>query len=454
MRLRTKTTQALLVLILGLIPLKGTAETLTDALQSAYQNSGLLQQNRALLHAANEDLVQAVAAMRPILDWAISRQYNLRGGSNSHTDQTELSANWQVYGFGRARLRRDALKETVLSTRQKLIAVEQNVLLQTVQAYMNLRRATETEGLRKANVGLIEQELRAARDRFEVGEVTRTDVALAEARLAAARAQLAAASGDRIRQTAAFEQIVGRPPGPLSAPPDVPNIPKDVDTALGQAQRGHPDLLDVQHQIAAAELYVKAERRFILSTVSLSAKRTLTETDESSRTSSAAITFSGPIYQGGAMSSKVRAAMARRNAARGQLHNTKGLIEQGVKNGYVLLDVAQASAVASERQVQAATVAFRGVREEAALGARTTLDVLNAEQELLDARASRISAAADEQIAAYTILAAMGQLTVQSLNLDVKTYDPEQYYGLAKSAPISISGKGRALRRALESMNQ
>jgi outer membrane protein len=127
-------------------------------------------------------------------------------------------------------------------------------------------------------------------------------------------------------------------------------------------------------------------------------------------------------------------------------------IDQEVRKAFVLLDVARASGEATDRQIEAASVAFRGVREEAALGARTTLDVLNAEQELLDARVTRISTSIDEQIAAYTILASMGKLTAVSLELGVKTYDPTEYYNLVKTAPIAKSKQGKALDRVLKGL--
>ena len=127
-------------------------------------------------------------------------------------------------------------------------------------------------------------------------------------------------------------------------------------------------------------------------------------------------------------------------------------IEQGVRNAFVQLDVARASGEATDRQIEAASVAFRGVREEAALGARTTLDVLNAEQELLDARVTSISTSIDEQTAAYAVLASMGKLTALSLKLGVKTYDPDEYYNLAKTAPIAKSKQGKALDRVLEAL--
>jgi len=148
----------------------------------------------------------------------------------------------------------------------------------------------------------------------------------------------------------------------------------------------------------------------------------------------------------------VRQFQARRDAVRAALHITRHNLEQEVGNAYSFLQVARASLQASDEQVRAATVAFRGVREEATLGARTTLDVLNAEQELLNARANVISAQADQVIASYSVLASMGLLTADHLKLPVQQYDPSAYYNLVKDAPTTLSDQGQALDRVLRAI--
>ena len=166
------------------------------------------------------------------------------------------------------------------------------------------------------------------------------------------------------------------------------------------------------------------------------------------------LTASGPIYQGGRLAAQVRQFMARRDAARAGLHLVRHNVEANVANAFAFYEVARASRQASEQQVRAATVAFRGVREEATLGARTTLDVLNAEQELLDARANAISAQADEVIGSYRVLSAMGLLTAEHLRLPVQIYDPSAYYNLVKDAPAALSDQGQALDRVLRAIGQ
>ncbi|MGV6838716.1 MAG: TolC family outer membrane protein [Planktomarina sp.] len=436
---------------LTLTPLGAAAETLKDALRSAYANSGLLEQNRALLRAADEDVAQAAASLRPVINWVaqVQSQRLTEPGITTDTSSITLSAEWLLYDFGRTDLRVESLKETVLATRAQLVGIEQNVLLQAASAYLNYSRAVDAEALRQSNVKLIAEQLRAAEDRFDVGEVTRTDVETAKARLAAANAQLAQAAGDRVRAAAEFQRAVGHKPGTLSTPAGLPRLPSSVNAALSAARKNHPDMIATKHQVTASELVVQQAELARRPQLKLSLSATENNTDGTGLIGSIGATASGQLYGGGAISSQQRQAVARRDAARSGLLVTGQIVDQNVRNAYVLLEVARASAAASDRQIRAASVAFRGVQEEATLGARTTLDVLNAEQELLDARTSRLSAGMDEQIAAYTILAATGQMTAKALNLGVKTYDPTEYYNMVNGG---ASERGNALDRVLRSI--
>ena len=439
------------ILILA-TPNLAAAESLRDSLRNAYQNSGLLVQNRALLRAADEKVADAVAALRPVIGWSsrFAHSYNDVASSDSLT--ASLTAKWLLYDFGRSDLQTEALKKTILATRQSLVSIEQNVLLRAVTAHMNYRRSVEFVSLRSANVELIEQELRAAQDRFDVGEVTRTDVALAEARLASARASLAGAQGDLAKAAAEYHAVVGRKPGDLATPSSLPELPTEVSAAISNARAHHPELTRVQHEVAAAELALKASQLTYRPRFEADAGVSNVDLD-GPLTRSLSLTVSGPVYSGGAIASASRSAMAQRDAKRAGLHLVGLEVEQAVRNAFVVLEVARATGEATDRQIEAASVAFRGVREEASLGARTTLDVLNAEQELLDARVSRISTRIDEQVASYSLLAAMGKLTATELDLGVKTYDPAEYYNLVKSAPRAKSKQGAALDRVLQGLD-
>jgi len=225
------------------------AETLADALTSAYVNSGLLERNRALLRAADEDVAQAVADLRPIIDWSadVRREFSRVGSARITRNTGETTANIGIvgsmllYDFGRSDFLVEAAKETVLSTREALRSIEQTVLLTAVQAFMDVIRNREIVSLRRNNLRLLQEELRAAQDRFEVGEVTRTDVAQAGAAVALAQSGLAVAEGDLARAVEDFREAVGRAPGDLQAPADLTQVGGDPEAAKAAAVQRHPD---------------------------------------------------------------------------------------------------------------------------------------------------------------------------------------------------------------------
>lgn len=450
-------------------PATASAETLADALVSAYNNSGLLNQYRAVLRAADEDVASAVADLRPVIGWTAdmtysrtrSRSRSLLGTTTGTRDGTSvtvgLGMEWLLWDGGKTKLSVEAQKEAVLSTRAALIGVEQNVLIQAVDAYMSVRSAAETVALRENNVRVITEELRAAKDRFDVGEVTRTDVAQAEARLAAARSSYAQAQGDLVTAREYFKAAVGRNPGALTPPPMVPATAKSMSEAKAIAVRNHPDIKQAQHEVSATELGVKIAAASAGPSVSLSSKLGMVENFDSThftKTGSIGIDVSGPIYSGGKISALYRKSIANRDAARSKLLVTTQNAEREVGTAFSNMRVTSAARSAFEQQVRAATVAFRGVREEATLGARTTLDVLNAEQELLDAQASLIAARNNEYVAAYALLQAMGLLTAEHMKLNVQRYDPAAYYNQVKRAPAANSPQGRKLDRVLQGLGK
>lgn len=443
------------------------AETLADALVGAYTHSGLLEQNRALLRAADEDVAAAGAALEPVLRWTASvtqtfgrAQNSLITGAqdvNSLVASGSLIAELLLYDGGATALGVDVAKETVLATRQTLIEIEQQVLLRGVQAYMGVIEAGEFVSLRENNVRVLTQELRAAENRFDVGEVTRTDVALAEAQLAQARSGLSTAQGNLAIAIEEYRNVIGRKPGRLSPPPSLPKLSGDLNAAKGLAVRLHPSLKSVQHRVAAADIAIQRAEALKRPRVSAQGALTLSENLDSSNFSlgsSIGINAGGTLYQGGARSSAVRAAQARRDAERGNLHVVRHNVQQNVGIAYAQLSSARASLDASERQIRAARIAFRGVREEATLGARTTLDVLDAEQALLDAGATRISAQTQLYNAAYAVLAATGRLTARDLRLPVQLYDVTEYYNLVKDSPTSQSEQGAQLDRVLKRLQK
>jgi outer membrane protein len=431
------------------------AETLTDALISAYNTSGLLDQNRALLRAADEDVAQAVATLRPVLSYIVSGDW--RDADLLPESQTSasygLALDWTLYDFGRNMLSIDAAKESVLALRAALIDIEQQVLLRAVAAYMEVRRAQAFIELNRNNIGLLQEQLRATQDRFEVGEVTRTDVALVEARLAAGRSGLAAAQGDLARARAEYLTVVGRLPANLQAPPPAPPTAPTLAAAQQVALNRHPAIVRVQREVTAAEIAVDIARASVYPSVV--ARGQIANDEFGNNQRGVELSLRGPIYSGGAINSAIRAAGARRDAARASLLITTETVVQNVANAWANVEVSSAIISASEEQVAAARLALEGAREELDVGEGTTIDVLDRENELLSAFTDLIDSQVNRYVATYALLSRMGLLTVEHLNLGIPTYDPAAYYNAVRNAPIgTISPQGEQLDRMLRAIGR
>ncbi|CAN0582298.1 unnamed protein product, partial [Ectocarpus sp. 12 AP-2014] len=248
-----------------------------------------------------------------------------------------------------------------------------------------------------------------------------------------------------------------RPAGTLSPSPNVPEHPPTIDASQIVAVQNHPDIKTLQHQISAADITVKAVRASLRPNVSLGLEAGVNNpfnNDIYSDNVTASITASQRIYQGGALTAQVRRAIASRDSLRGSLLSTQRAVDQEAAAAFVALQVARASIISTEERVRAAQVAFDGIREEARLGSRTTLDVLTAEQELLDAEAELISVQSDRYVAAYRLVAAQGLLSAERLGLNVPIYDVNAYYNAVKNAPSLISKQGRDLDRVLRAIGQ
>jgi outer membrane protein len=428
------------------------AETLTDALVMAYRHSHLLEQNRAVLRATDEGVAQAVASLRPILNFVATGKVQTPSTASTYFNNLygtlALSASMTVFDFGRTKAAIGAAKEAVLATREALVGVEQQVLLSAVSAYLGVLQNVQTVALQQNNVNVLNRELKATQDKFDVGEVTKTDVAQAQAALAAARAGLVAARGNLLVAREAYKAATGAYPGRLMPPPRAPATAKTLAAAQAIAVRQHPSLLQAQHQVAAANWNVERARAGTRPTVSASAQAGI---DNKSNTGeSLSLTFTQPIYYGGQLSSAFRQAAANDDQAKAALMQASVTVRQNVDNAWSQLSVARSSIVANREQVRAAQVAFEGVREEAKLGSRTTLDVLTAEQTLLDAKVSLVTAETNQSLAVYSLLSSMGLLTADHLKLGVPSYDPAAYYNAVKHAPAAMSSQARALDRIMK----
>lgn len=430
-----------------------TAQSLKQTLVSAYKNSRLLEQNRALLRATDEGAAAALSALRPVVSFVGSATATEPVGFSGDriTANASVSARMTVYDGGNAKLGLEVAKQSILATRAALRSLEQQVLLNATSAYFNVRKAAQVVTLQSNNLELIERELQASKDRFEVGEVTRTDVALAEARLAAVKSSLAAAEGALARAREAYKVAVGRYPGQLSAPGALPRPAPSLSSAKATARKLSPAIIQAQHNAKVADLNVERANTAFGPSVSLSGS---VSSDHDFETSGmVSLSVNQTIYSGGQRSALYRQAVAQQDATRAVLLQSALIAEQGVGNAWADLDVANASLKATEEQIRAARLAFEGMREEASLGARTTLDVLDAEQDLLDAETNRAAAVNDRFVAAYALLASMGKLTVDQLNLGIVTYDPAAYYESIKGAPRR-SDRGLQLDKVLKSIGK
>ncbi|CTQ33118.1 TolC family outer membrane protein [Jannaschia rubra] len=415
------------------------ADTLSDVLIAAYRSSPLLEQQRYLLRATDEDVAIAVSALRPAVNFQAN--YSKTTAETPFIPRTTstggslaLVLDYTLVDGGQRYLRIGAAKESVLGARFGLVQFEQNVLLDAITAYFDLRLAVRIVDVRENNVRLIREQLRAAEDRFEVGEVTRTDVAIAQSRLSSSQSALAAARGQVDIALEVFRLTVGRlPVGNLQDPPASPQLPATVGSAQQLALQVHPLISAGQHEIAALTLLADARAADRLPSVNLqgSAGRTRPEND------SLRVELQGrvPLYTGGRLPALQRQAIARAQGARADLGQTSRAIVDGVGRAWAGLEVARAQISATREGVRASQLAFEGFREEAQLGARTTLDVLDAEQDLLDARTDQLQAESDAQLAIYNVLAAMGLLTTEHLGLSVERYDPSVYYNVVSNAP-------------------
>ena len=469
--------------LLSVSPLVLRAETLTDALISAYRNSNLLEQNQAVLRAADEDLATAVGTLLPVFSYAVDIGANatydhdpglgiVNGKVVTLPNQSEFStsttlsliASIPLFDFGRGQHTIALRNELVLASQQSLVAVEQDVLLDAVSAYVDMGLQSELVAAQQSNVRLITQDLRATRDRFEVGEVTRTDVALAEAQLASANSALAGAQGSYNVARERYKAAIGHYPGKLSGLPKLPTTARTIDGARDIALRTHPVVLQAQHQAKASDYGVELARAEMMPTIegSASLSQTFSGDDAAplfSGGSSGAInerfgiSMKQTIYAGGRLSSALRKSIAQQQSSHAGLLQTGVNVDEAVGRAWSNILVANVSIEAGDQQIRAAQAAYDGVKQEAELGSRTVLDVLDAEQNLLSAKAARLQAAANFYVSQYQLLSAMGLLTANHLRLGIPTFDPSAYLNAVKNAPAT-SGRGAKLDRILKTLGK
>ncbi len=436
----------------GAMATAATADTLTDTLIRAYQSSPFLESQRAALRGIDENVAIARSSKRPDVSASIGatgayfRPENTPapgapGWRFEEEVTAELRATLLLYDHGQTAAAIQSARAQVMANRALLRDVEQQVLFGSVESYMDVRRDEISVDVGENNVEVLREQVRATRDRFELGEVTRTDVSLAEARLAAAQAALAGFRGQLQISREAFGAVVGVPPRDLQPPPPLPDLPGTLAEAEAIAMQLHPSIISARHAEEAAGFDLTRARGARGPSVSsgLGVQTTAEDLERGINGVQGTVSITGrvPLYQGGRLSAAVRQAEALVARRKFEVQDTARTIRQNTAGAWANLAVARASIVANREQVRSAQIAFEGVQEEAMLGARTTLDVLDLEQDLRDAQLQLASSQRDEYVAAYQLLSTMGLLTVEHLNLGIPTYDPEAYHNKVQNGPYS-----------------
>jgi len=415
-----------------------SAETITQALASAYSSNPEINSARAQTRSVDENVPIARSGNRPTIS-------GFSTATGQHTDTPGLSGDYLI-GSGtlgievtqnvfRGFRNRNAIQEAeagVLASREILRNTVQNVLFDAAQAYMDVVRDAATLDIRRANVTFLVEQVRAAQERFNVGENTRTDVAQTRARLASARAAVSLAEANLATSRAIYRRIVGHDPSRLSGGfPFGRLVPGRLEQAVTIGQNGHPVIVAAIHEADAQAFDVKQIEGELLPTVSISGRIEHDEsfdTDNDPNTASLTGRISVPLYQGGAVSARIRQAKELYGQRKIEIDLTRDQVRAAVVTAWAQVEAARGAIAAALEGVEAAQIALTGVQEEQRVGQRTTLDVLDQQQELLNAQVTLIVAQRDVVVASFALLSAMGRLTAEHLRLPTKPYDPVEHY--------------------------
>lgn len=417
------------------------ADDLTDALVSTYNTNPDIAAQRANVRANDEGVAQALSGWRPTVQ--VTSSYGWQGTKTStvgiqtrqhHNPADAIASITQPIfnGWGTVYATQQA-EHTVLFERQNLVQTEQTALQATVQAFSNVVRDAAILDLNTSNQKVLERQLQATKDRFEVGEITKTDVSQAIARLQRAKAARDNSEGILNASKATFQRHVGMPPKEgMKLPPKPEYLPQTEEEAMDIAMNNNPQLKAAQFIEAATKDSIGVATAQLLPSVSATGSYAYAwdqnTNDDRTESAAAVINLTVPIYAAGNTYSVIRQAKQNHNRRIMQVENTRRSIAEGVSAAWATYIAAVAQIKARDEQVAASEVALEGVKEEALVGSRTTLDVLDSEQEMLDARVALVGAQRDEVVAAYALLAAIGRMTAKDLGLPVTLYDPQINY--------------------------
>jgi outer membrane protein len=426
------------------------ADTIEAALVRSYQNNPQLNAQRATVRSTDENVPQALSGYRPkvALTASAGEQYTdtnaTQGGSANQLVRTEihgidppravgLTVTQTLFNGQQTANKTRAAESQVSGAREALRVLEENVLLSAATIYMDYLRDAAILEVQKSNTRVLEQTLKQTQDRFNVGEVTRTDVAQSEAQLAAGKTQELAAEATLTTTRSNFRRIIGNEPEALAPGSPVdrylpPSLPAAVEVSLIE----NPNVTAAMFGIDVNYLQVKVNEGALLPTVTVqaSAQQSYEQTLTTYRAfgASAIAQVSVPIYQGGAEYSLIRQSKETLAQQRLVLEQTRDATRANTVTAWGQLVAGKAQVSSAQAQVTASEIALNGVREEAKAGQRTTLDVLNAQQALVNARVALVTAQHDRVVASYAVLSSVGRLSPQVLNLKTTVYDPSVHY--------------------------
>jgi outer membrane protein len=429
---------------LTMVSSTAAAQSITDALANAYRTSSKLDAARAALRAVDETVSQANSNYRPVVNGTASvgrtESTSRSNAAVNNVAQTELhprsygvSATQPIFRGGQIVNTVRRAEADVRAQREVLRGVEQQVLLDSATSYLDVIRDGSIVKLRESNVNVLAQELKATRERFAVGEVTRTDVAQSEASLAAARSALDLAKSNLQTSRAGYERNIGTPPGNLLAPKGLERfLPKTLDEAISISSRENPNVVNALYAEQSARHAIDIIWGQLLPTASVTAdfNRNYDSASNVAQLDVARITgnVTVPIYSNGSVNSQVRQAKQTHISRIQQIEQQRTEVKALVVSAWSSLIAARAQLVSDNAQVASAQTALTGVREEERVGQRTLLDVLNAEQVILNARVAVVGDQRNIAVAAYSVMSAVGRLNIQELGGVESVYDPEVHY--------------------------
>jgi outer membrane protein len=448
-------------------PSLASAESILGALTKAYQNNPTLNSARAGVRVNDENVAIAKSDYRPTVAGVGDIDYVSQEGTRITTGSFGVQINQLLFNGFQTRNNVRSAESRVFASQENLRNTEQNILFNAAAAYMDVIRDRKIAELTEQNLAFLTEQVRAARSRFDVGEGTRTDVAQAEASQASARAQVSVARAQTASSEATYRQVIGDAPGRLElAAPQSSRLPKGLNTALALAQDQHPAILANKFLVDTAAYQVKVAEGALLPQVTASANinrqvqrsigiqttqsldlaapggfafgsRAFDQTQYQT-TATIGATLNIPIYQGGRTSAVIRQNKESLGQARIEVDVSRDQVRAAVESAWAQYFASVESVSANRQLVAAAQLALNGVIEERNVGQRTTLDVLNAQADVINAQITLVGTERDVVVASYAILSAVGALSAERLDLKVAIYNPEEHYRAVKDKWIGL----------------